>query len=202
MATLNTPASLWQILAESPPAETVPTARAPNVPPDILQSVSPNQSGQVPQPSARVLVIDDDPSLRTVLFLVLEDLFQVVTAATGGEGLTRLQHDPISIVLLDLHLPDLDGFEVLQRIRALDPQITVFILTGDPDPTIGARAKLLGAVGVLPKPWDIDALRTQLWQTWEHTNRARPATAQIDLQKMPVTFSSWRHAIWMLSVGW
>ena len=171
MATLNTPASLWQILAESPPAETVPTARAPNVPPDILQSASPNQSGQVPQPSARVLVIDDEPSLRTVLFLVLEDLFQVVTAATGGEGLTRLQHDPISIVLLDLHLPDLDGFEVLQRIRALDPQITVFILTGDPDPTIGARAKLLGAVGVLPKPWDIDTLRAQLWQTWEHTKR-------------------------------
>jgi CheY-like chemotaxis protein len=115
-----------------------------------------------------VLVIDDEPSIRTVLLLALEDLFQVVTAATGGEGLTRLQHDPISIVLLDLHLPDLDGFEVLQRIRAFDPQITVFILTGDPDPIIGARAKLLGAVGVLPKPWDIDTLRTQLWQTWEY----------------------------------
>jgi CheY-like chemotaxis protein len=146
------------------------TAASPSdLPPDILQSVSPKQSGHVPQPRARVLIIDDEPSLRIVLLLALEDLFQVVTAATGGEGLTRLQHDPISIVLLDLHLPDLDGFEVLQRIRAFDPQIIVFILTGDPDPTIVTRAKLLGAVGVLLKPWDIDALRTQLWQTWEHT---------------------------------
>ena len=169
MATLNTPASLWQALPEPSSANTILTSRAPSVPPDLLQAVSPNQGRQVPQSSARVLVIDDEPSLRTVLLLILEDLFHVVTAATGGEGLTRLQHDPISMVLLDLHLPDLDGFEVLQRIRALDPQITVFILTGDPDPTIGARAKLLGAVGVLPKPWDIDTLRAQLWQTWEHT---------------------------------
>ena len=158
MATLNTPASLWQTLSELPPAETVPTARAPSVPPDILRSVSPNQGGQVLQPSARVLVIDDEPSLRTVLFLVLEDLFQVVTAATGGEGLTRLQHDPISIVLLDLHLPDLDGFEVLKWIRQQPGLRTlrVIVLTASAHIRDVNIAYQLGANSFLVKPLDFE----------------------------------------------
>jgi CheY-like chemotaxis protein len=110
------------------------------------------------------LVIDDDASLREALTLALEDLFQVYTAATGAEGLTRLQDDPIPLVLLDLHLPDLDGFEVLRRITALNPQIAVVILTGDAEPTLVAQAMQHGAADVLSKPWDIDTLRSQLWE--------------------------------------
>jgi CheY-like chemotaxis protein len=114
------------------------------------------------------LVIDDDASLRDVLTFALEDLFQVSTAATGAEGLAQLQDDSIPLVLLDLHLPDLDGFEVLQRIMSLDPQIAVVILTGDAEPTLIARAKQYGAVDVLSKPWDIDILREQLWEILAH----------------------------------
>lgn len=113
-------------------------------------------------------MIDDDASLREVLAFALEDLFQVYTVATGTEGLTRLQDDPMPLVLLDLHLPDLDGFEVLRRITALDPQITVIILTGDPEPSLIDQAMQYGAADVLIKPWDIDTLRAQLWQTLTH----------------------------------
>jgi CheY-like chemotaxis protein len=116
-----------------------------------------------------VLVIDDDASLREVLALALEDLFQVFTVATGAEGLARLQDDPMPLVLLDLHLPDLDGFEVLRRITALEAQIAVIMVTGDPEPTLVAQAMQQGAADVLSKPWDIDTLREQLWQILTHT---------------------------------
>jgi DNA-binding NtrC family response regulator len=117
------------------------------------------------------LVIDDDASLREVLAFALEDLFEVCTAATGAEGLTRLQNDPIPLVLLDLHLPDLDGVEVLQRITALDPHIAVVILTGDPDSPLVTQAMQQGAVDLLIKPWDIDTLRSQLWEILAHAQQ-------------------------------
>lgn len=118
-----------------------------------------------------MLIIDDDTSMCEVLAIALADLFQVYTAATGTAGLTQLQEDPIPLVLLDLHLPDLDGLEVLRRIVALDPRIAVIVLTGDADPAIIAQARQSGAVDLLIKPCDIDTLRARLWELLRRTRQ-------------------------------
>ncbi|MBM3223080.1 MAG: response regulator [Candidatus Tectomicrobia bacterium] len=113
---------------------------------------------------ARLLIIDDEPSLCEALAMALDDLFEVTTASTGRTGLACLAHEAVSMVLLDLHLPDLDGYTILQQIRVQQPRLPVVVLTGDP--ALATQAQHYGATDVVIKPWDLDILRVRLWQTF------------------------------------
>lgn len=71
-----------------------------------------------PQSAPLVLIVDDEPQIRRLLRTLLEaDGYRVALAATGGEGLTLAAQRPPAVILLDLGLPDLDGLEVLRRLR-------------------------------------------------------------------------------------
>ena len=78
----------------------------------------------------RVLVIDDEASVRDAFVDALEDMPYVVAAASGGEeGLSIAQSDPADLIFLDLKMPGMDGVEVLHHIRALDEVVPVYIVT-------------------------------------------------------------------------
>lgn len=109
-----------------------------------------------------VLVIDDDPSLREALTVLLEDDFRVATVATGAEGLALLAQEVIPLVLLDLRLPGMPGLEVLQHIKAQAPNTAVMILSALQDVTTVVDAMQYGATDFLPKPYDNDDLRNRL----------------------------------------
>ena len=69
----------------------------------------------------RVLIIDDEEPIRFALSTILQDQgYEVEASETGGAGLNKLKEKPFGIVLLDYNLPDINGLEVAQKIRAID----------------------------------------------------------------------------------
>jgi DNA-binding response OmpR family regulator len=103
----------------------------------------------------RILMIEDDAALAALLADYLRPLgFEVVAEGTAGEGLARLDREAFAAVLLDVMLPDTDGFEVCRRIRARGSDVPVIMLTArgqDEDRIVGLE---LGADDYLPKPFN------------------------------------------------
>ena len=108
--------------------------------------------------SCTILVVDDEPDLLTLLSLLLRAQgFEPVTASDGFQALAIAQSRPISLVLLDLMMPQLDGFETCKRLKA-DPRtsgIPVIYLSAKPKLDTG---ELSGAVMHVPKPFEVDEL--------------------------------------------
>lgn len=111
-----------------------------------------------------VLIIDDRESLLAAYTVWLEEDFKVYTATTGEAGLTLLhqQGDAIALVLLDVHLPDMPGLDVLRQIKTLAPHLVVVTLSGLPDAPLEAEARRLGAAQHLIKPFDLGPTRDLL----------------------------------------
>jgi len=120
-----------------------------------------------PTASRPILIVDDEPTLRQLLRRILAPLpYQVVEAADGLEALAMARQEPPALILLDLTMPQLDGWGVLRALQA-DPAmwaIPVIILTGDPD-VDEAMAASAGAVALLRKPFLAAAVRAQV-QAW------------------------------------
>ncbi|HSQ63618.1 MAG TPA: sigma-54 dependent transcriptional regulator [Polyangiaceae bacterium] len=107
----------------------------------------------------RVLVIDDDASLRYTLEAVLGDAgFTVEAASSGPEGLGSFEARGADVVLTDLALPGMDGMQVLESLRAQDPSVPVLMLTAHGSERVAVAAMKAGAFDYLPKPFDPDEL--------------------------------------------
>lgn len=106
---------------------------------------------------ALILVIEDDPALRLNLQRILElEGHEVQSAADGIEGLRTLRTHGADLVLMDIHMPDMDGIEVLLQLRQLAPQLPVVTMSGgDYTGQLSALddADLLGATARIPKPF-------------------------------------------------
>ena len=108
---------------------------------------------------SRVLVIDDDASLRFTLEAVLSDAGLTVETADGGAtGLAAFEARGADIVLTDLAMPDMDGMQVLARMRASDPSVPIVMLTAHGSERVAVAAMKAGAFDYLPKPFDPDEL--------------------------------------------
>jgi len=106
-----------------------------------------------------VLIIDDEAEIRESLQTLLEiEGYGVETAINGEDGLSRLGERPFDLVLLDLALPGRSGLEILPDIRALDPQISVIMITAYGTVEDAVRAMQSGAANFLQKPWDNEKL--------------------------------------------
>src|SRR3954452_8762806 len=106
-----------------------------------------------------VLIIDDEAEIRESLQTLLEiEGYEVETAINGEDGLSRLGERPFDLVLLDLALPGRNGLEILPEIRAIDPQISVIMITAYGTVEDAVRAMQSGAANFLQKPWDNEKL--------------------------------------------
>ncbi len=106
-----------------------------------------------------ILVVDDDPSLRDAISLILESAgHHVVLAASGPEALTELERQRFNLVISDLRMDPMDGLELLARIRAVNPQLPVLLMTafGDVDKAVSAMRG--GACEFLMKPFESSVL--------------------------------------------
>jgi DNA-binding response OmpR family regulator len=103
-----------------------------------------------------ILVIDDDPDLLLLLGKMLSRIGAPPTTATSGnEGLDLLKEQPFTLLILDLMLPDMDGFDILRQLRAdaRYDSMPVLILSALADPDHITKGLDLGADGYLTKPY-------------------------------------------------
>ncbi len=110
------------------------------------------------QPRPLILIVDDDPLIRQILHDVLvEEGFAVVTAADGPQAIRRAADRPPALVILDMGLPRMDGYEVAVALRAAHGR-ALPILTITADGGAADKAQRVGAFAYLRKPFDLDDL--------------------------------------------
>jgi DNA-binding NtrC family response regulator len=101
-----------------------------------------------------ILVVDDEPGARQSLEVILEDDYRFVSAVNGQEALEMLQKEPIDLVLLDVHMPDMDGLEVLRKIKEQDEDIDVIMVSALNLARKAVDAIKLGAYDYITKPYE------------------------------------------------
>src|SRR6266545_3099108 len=108
---------------------------------------------------AKILPIDDEPSVRGLLATLLERKgYDVVLAESGRQGLEVFTRARPDVVLLDLSMPEMDELAVLRQLRVLDGEKPVIILTGAGSEAIECEARLLGAAAFVEKEFSLHEL--------------------------------------------
>ncbi|MDQ5977777.1 MAG: hypothetical protein QG602_749, partial [Verrucomicrobiota bacterium] len=145
-----------------------PTGLSPN----LLQPAAPQDFGisNQPMPSARLLAVDDDDLNRDMLVRRLKKLgYDVTEAGTGREALGKLKEGSFDLILLDILMPDLDGFQTLEFMKA-DPRLKhlpVIMLTALDDVDSTVRCIEAGAEDYVPKPFNPVILRARITASLE-----------------------------------
>lgn len=109
--------------------------------------------------AAHILVIDDQESMRSIISQMLKNKgFQVSTANDGEEGLNLFNQNPesFSLVLADVNMPKIDGFEFLKRVKSDHPKTPVILLTGVNEDIAKYVGKEYKADGVIKKPFKVE----------------------------------------------
>ncbi|MFT3916737.1 MAG: response regulator [Anaeromyxobacteraceae bacterium] len=107
----------------------------------------------------RILLVEDDDDNRELMAEVLETSgWEVVSAATGQEGLKVLSEQAVAVVLTDVGMPGMGGLEVARAAKAIAPSVPVVVVTGWADRDDIARARGHEVDAVLVKPVDPEAL--------------------------------------------
>lgn len=111
----------------------------------------------------KILVVDDEDSLRTVLSTELaSEGYDVGTAADGDDAITEMEKKVFDLVLLDIKMPRMNGFEVLKYVKDKHPRTKVIMLTGFADLKNAIESKKLGAEDFVSKPYDLVDLLTTI----------------------------------------
>jgi len=109
--------------------------------------------------SHRILIVEDERRVSEFIRDALTEIGYAVEVASGGaDALNKVHHDAPDLVLLDLNLPDMPGFEVLDRLRAQSFTVPVVIVSGNTDPLMAEAARALGAVDYVTKPFALERL--------------------------------------------
>jgi two-component system cell cycle response regulator DivK len=116
-------------------------------------------------PQEAVLYIEDDPANRILVRRVLEaEGYRVLEAESGLQGLEIAETERLGAILVDIHMPDMDGFEVMRRLRVMPASasvpiiaLTAMVMKGDREKTLEA-----GCSAYIEKPIDVDLLPQQV----------------------------------------
>ena len=149
----------------SVPAELTPPAATEAGPP------ADSRTGPAgPVAAGRLLVVDDDAQNRELLARRLERLgYRVAQAEHGRAALEKLAAEPFDLLLLDVVMPELDGYQVLQRLQADGRlrDLPVIVLSASDETESAVRCIQLGAEDYLPKPFDVVLLRARIGASLE-----------------------------------
>ena len=116
----------------------------------------------------RILIVDDEPSMRDMLRIVLRrDGYDVAVAANGAEAIAFLEKERVELLLSDIRMPDVTGVEVLRAAKAVNRDIIAFMMTAFASTDSAVEAMRLGAVDYFTKPFNMDELRLKVRQHME-----------------------------------
>jgi DNA-binding NtrC family response regulator len=121
-------------------------------------------------------VVDDEPNVRESFRLVLEDAYDVIEAPDGARALEAVRTSQVDLVLLDIRLPEMDGIEVLERIKAIDDGIEVILVTAVKTVRTAVEAMKLGAFDYVTKPFDEDELLSLVRRALQKRSLEREVT--------------------------
>jgi CheY-like chemotaxis protein len=130
---------------------------------------------------AKILIVDDDPDMRSLMRLTLAKLgHQPSLAATGIEGVKLAESEPFDLLVLDLMMPDIDGYEVMRRLRSnpTTMSLPIIVLTARTQAADYDSAIESGADAYLPKPFDPDALHRKIGELLKRAEVTRGAGGQ------------------------
>lgn len=106
---------------------------------------------------ARILVVDDDENIRKVLMAILEDKgYNIDSVGTGREALKRTEKKFYNLALIDIRLPDMEGIDLLTKIKVTTPKMRKIIITGYPTLQNAVDAVNRGADAYIMKPFDVE----------------------------------------------
>ena len=108
---------------------------------------------------SKILVVDDEPEVRKLMEHFLTGRgYQVRLAANGREGLAAIDSFAPDVVLLDMHMPEMDGLETLKELAVRAPGLPVIMVTVNEDVQTTSQLLQLGASDYVPKPFNLDYL--------------------------------------------
>ncbi len=105
-----------------------------------------------------LLIVDDEPGMLISLSTLLEDEFHVKTASNGREALSIIKNKSLSLILSDLHMPEMTGVELLEQVRESDSTTPILIMTGNSCQDWAERCADLNVQGYIKKPVNVDSL--------------------------------------------
>ncbi|HEX5035491.1 MAG TPA: sigma-54 dependent transcriptional regulator, partial [bacterium] len=121
----------------------------------------------------RILVVDDDESMRDLLMSVLAPMGTVTTAADGREARAKFQVEEYSVILLDYMLPDTDGLTLLKEFKELQPDTEIVLITHVREVKLAVQAIKLGAFDYINKDFEVEDLRALLNRVFEKQRQLR-----------------------------
>jgi two-component system KDP operon response regulator KdpE len=146
-----------------------------------------------------VLVVDDEPAiLRAAQVAFGAQGFEVVVAGTGTQGVAKASATSVQLIVLDLGLPDMDGLEVIRRVRAVDPHVPIIVLSAWEDVDTKIRALDLGADDYVEKPFSMPELLARIRVVLRRRTAADDAADGIDgelLVRGPITMDLARRTV-------
>lgn len=133
--------------------------------------------------TARILVIDDDENIRKVLVTILEDEgYSVESVDTGRKAIEKTKRNFYNLALIDVRLPDMEGIELLTRMKDTTPKMRKIIITGYPTLQNAVEAVNKGADAYVLKPFDVEnvleKIREQLKRQEEEKRYSQEKVAE------------------------
>src|SRR2546430_7980751 len=113
--------------------------------------------------TAAILVVDDEKAIQEILaFTLAAEGYEVATAGSGEEALTCVERQDFDVILTDIVMPGVDGLEVLERSRLLNPRASVIVMTAYAALETAITALRRGACDYLEKPFSVDVLKERV----------------------------------------
>ena len=147
----------------------------------------------------KILIVDDDPSLvKMVAFLLQDEGYDVISASTGMEALQILQQQWVDMLVLDIGLPRLDGFEICRRVRETN-RVPIIMLSARGSTEDRVRGLLDGADDYLPKPCEPAELLARIKALFRRSAAQAPTADSRVLTAGGIEFDPLRHKVTLAS---
>jgi DNA-binding NtrC family response regulator len=140
----------------------------------------------------RILLVDDDETIRDTLYEFLSEDYACQTAETAEKAFARLEADQYDVVLTDISMPGLSGLELLGHVRQKFPDTPVIIISGIGDQEHAQGLIKLGAFDFLLKPFSLDVVEKSVRRAVEYRKRLVEEKAADDSESSSAQAADWK----------
>jgi two-component system OmpR family response regulator len=148
-------------------------------------------------PGVRILVVEDEPAILDMLSMSLAFVgYDVLRASTGVEALAHAEHQPVDLALLDVMLPDTEGFTLLRRLRTIRPDMAAVFVTARDALDDRLAGLTLGGDDYVTKPFSLEEVVTRVGVVLRRTRPATGVTQTNRLTCEDLVLDEDQHQVW------